>query len=197
MKALNQKERSKAWQKVAGFFVFTFILAMVLGFVTMNVNRLTDTKTKTDLEKLQNEQQFQREVFAPNVAIATTNLAKVPVYREEGENIEVLNSNIAGVISQTMKDIRDDESWESKMYRDILKVYSELQQAYRNQNRLVDEQKALQAELNIAKLAGGSGVSENMARLERELEKTKKELNDCNQVNRVLRAENNRLKQGN
>jgi len=216
MKPLNHKERSKAYQKVVGLFVLSFIVAIVLGFTTMNAGQLTEAKTRSDLQKLQNQLKFQQEVFAPNVDEATKILAKVPVYREQGENIEVLNSGIASVLSQTMKEVEEDGTWESDMYLNILKVYSDLQLSYREQLRMkdeldtrrnstegsdrdlqrcLDEKRALQTELNLLKVAGGAGGGS--AQLERELDKVKKELDDCNRVNNVLRTENSRLRQRN
>jgi hypothetical protein len=217
MKPLNQKERSKAYQKVVGLFVLCFALAMVLGFTTLNVNKLTDTKTKSDLQRLQSQLKFQQEVFSPNVDQVTKTLAKVPVYREEGENIEVLNSNIASVLSQTMKEVKDDESWESAMYRNILKVYSDLQLSYKDQLRMkdeldswknstqgsdkdlqrcLDEKRALQTEVNMLKLAGGGGgaAGGNLAQLEKDLQKARKDLDDCNKINAILRGDIEKLR---
>lgn len=214
MKPLNQKERSKAYQKVVGLFVLCFALAMVLGFTTLNTNKLTDSKTKSDLQRLQDQLKFQQEVFAPNVDQVTKTLAKVPVYREEGENIEVLNSNIASVLSQTIKEVKDDESWESFMYKNILKVYSDLQLSYKDQLRMkdeldswknstqgsdkdlqrcLDEKRALQTELNMLKIAGGGGGG-NLAQLEKDLQKARKDLDDCNKINNILRGDIEKLR---
>jgi chromosome segregation ATPase len=214
MKPLNQKERSKAYQKVVGLFVLCFALAMVLGFTTLNTNKLTDSKTKSDLQRLQDQLKFQQEIFAPNVDQVTKTLAKVPVYREEGENIEVLNSNIASVLSQTIKEVKEDESWESLMYKNVLKVYSDLQLSYKDQLRMkdeldswknstqgsdkdlqrcLDEKRALQSELNMLKLAGGGGGG-NIAQIEKELQKAKKDLEDCNKVNGILRNDIEKLR---
>lgn len=215
MKPINQKERSKAYLKVVGLFVLCFALAMVLGFTTLNVNKLTDSKTKSDLQKLQGQLKFQQEIFAPNIDQITKTLAKVPVYREEGENIEVLNSNIASLISQTIKEVKDDGSWESAMYKNILKVYSDLQLSYKDQLRMkdelysfknstqgsdkdlqrcLDEKRALQTELNLLKLAGGGGGGGNVAQIEKELQRVKKELEDCNKVNGILRNDIEKLR---
>jgi hypothetical protein len=207
MKPLNQKERMKAYQKVVGLFILSFALAMVLGFTTMNVNKLTETKTKADLEKLQEQQKFQRDVFAPNIEEATKILVKVPVYRQEGENIEVLNSNIASLLSQTKNQVKDDGGWESGMYLNVLKVYSDLQLSYREQLRLedelggsrsntqgsdrdlqrcLDERRNLQSELTV--------IRADNRDLESRMRNSQKELDDCNQINKVLRDENTRLR---
>lgn len=207
MKPLNQKERMKAYQKVVGLFILSFALAMVLGFTTMNVNILTETKTKTDLEKIQEQQKFQRDIFAPNIEEVTKILAKVPVYRQEGENIEVLNSNIASLLSQTKNQVKDDGGWESGMYLNVLKVYSDLQLSYREQlkiedelsgwrsntqgsdrdlQRCLDERRNLQSELNTLRVDSRD--------LESRLRNSQRELDDCNQVNKVLRDENTRLR---
>jgi hypothetical protein len=42
MKPLNSRERAKAFYKVAGLFVICFVLAILLGFATMNANKVTD-----------------------------------------------------------------------------------------------------------------------------------------------------------
>jgi hypothetical protein len=216
MKPLNQKERTKAYQKVVGLFVLCFALAMVLGFTTMNVNKLTDTKTKTDLQRLQSQLKFQQEVFAPNVEDAGKNLAKVPAYRELGENVEVLNSNIASILSQTINQVPNEDSWESNMYKNILKIYSDLQLSYKDQLRMKDdlnilknstqgsdkelqrcleEKRNLQNEINLLKLAGGGGGGGgNTAQLEKDLVKAKKDLEDCNRINNALRSEIDKLR---
>jgi hypothetical protein len=221
MKPTNKKERANAYKKVAGVFIVTFALAMFLGFTTMNVNKLTDSKTKSDLQAVQDQLKFQKEVFAPNVEQMTKTLAKVPVFREQGENIDVLNSNIATLIGQTLNSVKDDESWESKMYKDVLKVYSSLQLSYKDQlkmkdeldswknstqgsdkdlQRCLDEKRSLQSELNMLKIAGGSpsassgGGGGNTALLEGEVRKAKKDLDDCRKVNNALKSEVDKLR---
>jgi len=78
MKPINKKERSKAFYKVVGLFLFSFAIAMILGFTTMNINKLSDSKSSNELENLQSQLKFQEEVFAPTIDEVTILLDKVP-----------------------------------------------------------------------------------------------------------------------
>ena len=101
MKALNKKERNKAFFKVTGLFLTCFVIAVLLGFSTMNVGKLSEQKSNTELDRIKNHLQFQEKVFAPNVGETAVMLAKVPTARETGENLEVLNQDIAALLSNT------------------------------------------------------------------------------------------------
>ena len=127
MKPLNKKERNKAFYKVVGLFLVSFILALILGFTTMNVGKLSEQKMNTELKKLKENLKFQEEVFAPNVDKSTTLLSKIPNHREVGENLEVLNQDIGALLSQTKNQVEDDESWESGMYKNVIQALSNLQ----------------------------------------------------------------------
>lgn len=198
MKPLNQKERTSAFLKVVGLFLLCFVIAMFLGFMTMNIKSLEDSKTRGDLEKLKSELKFQQETFAPNIDQVTKIMAKVPVYKEQGENIEILNQDIASLLSTTKNKVTADDSWQSAMYLNILKVYSDLQLNYKEQlklkeqlefassntqgsdkdlQRCLDEKRTLQNEITMLKLtaasAGGGGSTAasggNVAELEKQL----------------------------
>ncbi|HNU76873.1 MAG TPA: type VI secretion system TssO, partial [Prolixibacteraceae bacterium] len=130
MEPLNKKERANAFKKVIGFFVLSFALAIFVGFTTMNVNKLAESKSMNELKKLKDNLKFQQDIFAPNIDQATKIMAKVPVAKESGENSEILHQDIATLLSTTKNSTSTDESWESKMYQNILKVYSDLQLAY-------------------------------------------------------------------
>src|SRR5690554_2849263 len=109
MKPLNKKERNKAILKVTGLFLITFIIAILVGFTTMNTATLSDKKSNTELKKLKDNLKFQEEIFGPNVNQATGLLTKLPKYKEEGENKEVLNQDIAALLSKTKNEIAPEE----------------------------------------------------------------------------------------
>ena len=139
MKPLNRKERNKAFIKVVGLFVIALVISLLLGFTTMNLGSVSEKSSRIELERLKKHLQFQEEVFAPNVKEATTMISKIPNYKEEGENIEVLNQDIGAVLSQTKNQVVDDDSWETKMYQDVIKSLSDLQLAYNDQLDLEEE----------------------------------------------------------
>jgi len=190
---------------------------MILGFTTMNIPRLSDTKSNKDLENLKNQLKFQEEVFAPNVDEVTVLMAKVPVYKEQGENIEILHQDIAAKLSTTKNQVEGDESWESKLYMNVIKTYSDLQVAYKELlsikeqladcqssssgagdqvTRLMAEKTQLQGELDRLKAAGagGGGGGGNTAELEKKLKDTEQKLRDCNLETTALRREIEKLK---
>jgi len=108
MKPLNKKERSKAFIKVVGLFLLSFVIAILLGFSTMNVGKLAEQKTSSELERLKNNLKFQEEVFAPHVGETTEMLSKITTANETGENLEVLNQDIAALVSKTKNEIAED-----------------------------------------------------------------------------------------
>ena len=208
MKPLNNKERNKAFFKVVGLFLISFIIAILLGFTTMNVGKLSEKSSKNELVKLKNQLKFQEETFAPNVGEATTMISKIPNFKEAGENIEVLNQDIGAILSQTKNQIAQDESWEAKMYQDVIKALSDLQLAYNEQlnlmdeigdtdestrklNECINERNRLQNQINILQstAGGGGGGNSNNEELQKELNESQQKLRQCNLENRALKQE--------
>lgn len=217
MEPLNKKERAKAFNKVIGFFLLSLALAILVGFTTMNVNKLAESKSMNELKKLRDDLKFQQEIFAPNIDQATKIMAKVPVAKESGENSEILHQDIATLLSTTKNSTAVDESWESKMYQNILKVYSDLQLAYKEQTKLkeqlddcmnntqgsdvqlqrcLDEKRNLQNELTMLKLAGGGGGGGggNTAEIEKNLRTANEQLRQCKLENKSLLSEISKLR---
>jgi len=206
MKPLNRKERNKALLKVTGLFLLTFIIAIIVGFTTMNTGRLSDKKSNAELERLKTNLKFQEEIFAPNVNQATGLLTKLPKYKEEGENKEVLNQDIAALLSRTKNEIAPEETWET-MYKDVIQTLSNLQLAYNDKLNLmedlgdsdqmskklqecINEKTQLQNQLNMLQAAGGGGGGgAATAQLEKDLKDAQQKLRQCNLENRALKQE--------
>lgn len=213
MKPLNNKERNKAMYKVVGLFLLSFIIAMILGFSTMNVSKISDHNSKAELEKLQNHLKFQEEVFAPNVSETKELLTKIPTYKENGENIQVLNQDIGALLSKTKNQITEDESWESKMYSDVIQALSALQLAYNDRLdlrkelgdsddatkelekckadklQLQNQVSMLQAAAASAAASGGGGGGADTGKMEKDLKEAQQKLRDCTLENRALKKE--------
>jgi uncharacterized membrane-anchored protein YhcB (DUF1043 family) len=209
MKPLNKKERSKAFIKVVGLFLLSFVIAILLGFSTMNVGKLAEQKTSSELERLKNNLKFQEEVFAPHVGETTEMLSKITTANETGENLEVLNQDIAALLSRTKNQVEEDETWESKMYKDVIQALSDLQLAYNNQVKLreqmgdsddlgqklqacITERDRLQTQLSMLQAGGGGGA--DVAKLEKDLKDTRTQLDRCNLENRALKQEIERVR---
>lgn len=207
MKPLNKKERSKAFIKVVGLFLISFVIAIFLGFTTMNTPRLSDSNTKGELEKLKNQLKFQEEIFAPNVAELKVMLSRIPNYKDEGQNIEVLNQDIGSILSQTKNQVTKDDTWETQMYNDVVEVLSELQIAYNEKIKMMDElgdsneisqklqdcineRNRLQTQVNMLQAGGGGDSSDsNSQKLQKDLKDLQQKLNQCNLENRALKQE--------
>ncbi len=208
MKALNKKERNRAFFKVVGFFMISFIIAIFLGFTTMNMGKLADNKSKEELAKLKAQLKFERETFAPNVGKTVEILGKLPTAEESGENVEVLNQDIGAKLSQTKNQIKEDDSWESKMYKDVIGVLSDLQLAYNAQIDLehelgnsseisdklqecINEKNQIQNQLNVLKAAGisGGGGGGSDTQCKKDLKAAQKKLKQVNLENRALKKE--------
>ena len=210
MKPLNKKERNKAFFKVTGLFLIAFVIALLLGFTTMNMGNVSEKSSRIELERLKKHLQFQEEVFAPNVDEATNMISKIPNYKEEEENIEVLNQDIGAVLSQTKNKVVEDDSWETKMYQQVIKTLSDLQLAYNEQLDLMEEmgdsdetsqklqeciaeRNRLQNQVNrlqaSAGAGGGGSQNSDCEQIEKELKNTQKKLQQCNLENRALKQE--------
>lgn len=181
-----------------------FIIALVLGFMTMNISGLAEQQSKAELEKLQSHLKYQEEVFAPNVGEATAMISQIPDYQQENINLEVLNQDIGAVISQTKNQVVKDESWESKMYQEVIQALSDLQLAYNEKVKLTEkvgdsnetsqklqeciaERDRLQNQVNMLQASGGGGA--NCEQFEKDLAEALEKLRQCNTENRALRQE--------
>jgi len=206
MKALNSKERNKAFIKVVGLFIISFIIAILVGFTTMNTGRLADKQSSSELQKLKDHLKFQEEIFAPNVNEASGLLTKLPKYKEEGENKEVLNQDIAALLSKTKNEIAREETWETVMYKDVIQALSNLQLAYNDKLNLIEdlgesdemsqklqecmnERNQLQNQLNMLQAGGGGGGGAATAQLEKDLKDAQQKLRQCSLENRALKQE--------
>jgi len=206
MKALNSKERNKAFIKVVGLFIISFIIAILVGFTTMNTGRLADKQSGSELQKLKDHLKFQEEIFAPNVNEASGLLTKLPKYKEEGENKEVLNQDIAALLSKTKNGIAPEETWETVMYKDVIQALSNLQLAYNDKLNLIEdlgesdemsqklqecmnERNQLQNQLNMLQAGGGGGGGAATAQLEKDLKDAQQKLRQCSLENRALKQE--------
>lgn len=204
MKPKNKKERNKAFFKVVGLFLLCFVIALVLGFMTMNIGGLAEQQSKAELERLQSHLKFQEEVFAPNVGEATAMISQIPHYEQENINLEVLNQDIGAVISQTKNQVVEDETWESTMYQEVIQALSDLQLAYNEQVKLTEkvgdsdetsqklqecmaERDRLQNQVNTLRASGGGGA--NCEQCEKDLAEARERLRQCNTENRALRQE--------
>lgn len=216
MKPLNEREWKKAFLKVAGFFLAGFIIAITLGFVTLNVPRYAERNSNKELERLKENLKFQEDVFAPNVGQATLLLARIPLSREQKENLTVLNQDIGAILSQTKNQVAEDESWETKMYNDVIKSLSDLQVAYQDQLNLTEQVAKLhdlnaqlqqcisernQLQVQLAALqsgkggGGGEGGEAECAQCLKELKEAQQQLRHCNLENRALKQEVEKYRQ--
>jgi predicted DNA-binding protein YlxM (UPF0122 family) len=172
----------------------------------MNTGKLSDKKSNTELKKLKNNLKFQEEIFAPNVNQASGLLTKLPKYKEEGENKEVLNQDIAALLSKTKNEIAGEETWETTMYKDVIQALSNLQLAYNDKLNLmedlgesdevskklqecINEKTQLQNQLNMLQAGGGGGGGGATAQLEKDLKDAMQKLRQCNLENRALKQE--------
>ncbi|MBN1822581.1 MAG: hypothetical protein JW833_17795 [Prolixibacteraceae bacterium] len=209
MKPLNKKERNKAWFRVVGLFLICFVISLILGFTTMNVKKITDYKTAGELEKLKSHLKFQEEVFAPNVGDITEKLSNIPNYKEEGLNLNTFNNDIGVLISNTKNQAVQDDSWESKMYNDVMQAMSDLQVAYNEQINLagrVDDSNSLDQKLQqcererdrlqnqVNMLSGSGGGSSNCEQCLKDLKEARTELTLVKNENKALKSEIDKIR---
>jgi len=133
MKPLNSKERAKAFYKVTGLFVLCFVLAILLGFSTINVNKMTDDALRKQLEKVKNDLTFQDKVFQPNIGDATRKLQDLSSYKERGLILDDIATSINVSLENIKKEWKVEETDQQYiMYKNIVDMYFALKSAYLN-----------------------------------------------------------------
>jgi chromosome segregation ATPase len=139
MEPLNSQERARAYYKVTGFFVVCFILAILLGFSTMNVNKVMDYASRNQLEKLKNDLAFQENLFQPNIEDATKNLKELPNYKTKALDLNATKGDIETSLKKIMSGWKVDETDQKyMMYKNIVDIYFALESAYDNNFKLED-----------------------------------------------------------
>lgn len=133
MKPLNARKRNRALLKVVGFFLVAFIVALLLSFMTMKTPQLSDKRCQKELLEVRENLKFQRDVITPNVNVTRGLLNKIPNHSQLGENLEVLNSDIAMIISDLNSEIQKLHTPDTVLYKDVIQVLSNLQIAYNRQ----------------------------------------------------------------
>ncbi len=216
MKPINKKERSKAFYRIVGLFIISFAIAMVLGFTTMNISRLSDSKSNKDFNNLKTHLKFQEEVFAPSIDEITVLIGQVQEYKDGEGNTDIINADIASKLSSTKNQVIEDESWESKLYINVIKVYSNLYGALKEQasiqeqlanclnsssgsgdqvTRLTADNTRLQGEIEKLKAGGGGGgSSQEVTEMEKKLKNAEQLLRDCQTETKALLSQIDKLK---
>lgn len=124
--------------KVTGLFLACFILAMFLGFSTMNANKITESNCRKQLEKINKELIFLNNVFIPNIDEATKQLQDLPNYKERQKTPADIETSVKVAIENIKKDwVETDEHY--LMYKNIVDTYFALQSAYLDKFRLEEE----------------------------------------------------------
>lgn len=179
MKPLNSNERAKAFYKVTGLFVICFILAMVLGFSTMNVNKVMDYTSRKQLEGLKNNLTFQEKIFQPNIDDATKKLKDMPDYKAKVLDLNATKSDIETSLKKIMSEWKGDEKDQQFiMYKNIVDTYFALESAYEAKFKL---QEQLDAKENVVQVGSG------------DLQRTKDMRDELEKANMSLKAEKDNL----
>jgi chromosome segregation ATPase len=153
MKPLNSNERAKAFYKVAGSFVICFILAMALGFSTMNVNKVMDYTSRKQLEGLKNNLIFQEKIFQPNIDDATKKLKDLPNYKAKVLDLNATKGDIETSLKKIMSEWKGDEKDQQFiMYKNIVDIYFALESAYEAKLKLEEQ---LDAKENVVQVGSG------------------------------------------
>jgi hypothetical protein len=216
MKPLNSTERTKAFYKVIGLFVLCFALAILLGFSTMNVNKMMDYASRKQLEGLRNDLLFQEKVFQPNIENATKKLQDLPHYKERSLILEDLVTSINVTLEKIKSEWTVDETNPQYiMYKNIVETYFALQKAYIDKFKLEEQLEAkenvvvngsgdLQREINKrddlenenkSLKSNLSTLNTNVADLQSQAERLQKQLTKCRDSLKICLVENRGYKQ--
>lgn len=140
MKPINSSERARVYYKVIGLFIACLVLAMSLGFSTMNVNKLTDYASRKQLEVLKSNLMFQEKVFQPNINEATVNLKDLPDYKAKQKYPGDISTSIEVSLGNIKSAWKTDETDQNYiMYKNIVDIYFALEAAYMDKFKLEEQ----------------------------------------------------------
>lgn len=225
MKPLNSKARARVFYKVTGLFLVCLFLAMLLGFSTMNANRVADYACRKQLEELKNDLQFQESIFQPNIEDATRKLKDLSNYKEKTLDPNATKSDIETSLKKIMSEWKvDEEDQQYLMYKNIVDMYFALESAYDTKfkleeqlarkegdvktvdsdlQRVIDRRDELERENKLLKsdkgdiLANIDKIQSQSNRLQSQLSRCRDSLRFYLDINKGLRDEISKLKKTN
>lgn len=222
MKPLNSRERAKAFYKVVGLFVLCLVLALILGFSTMNTNKAIDYTLKKQLDKYEVDSRFQKMTFQPNILNASRDLKDLSNYKARSLNPDDIETSINVSLENIKKEWKADEADpQFQLYKNVVEIYFALKSAYIEKFNLEDqlaakesdvksgsgdlqrvisrrddldaENKSLKSE-NIQLAANSERFQRQSERLQNQLKQCRDSLNLCTLANKGLRQQISKLK---
>jgi chromosome segregation ATPase len=183
MKPINSKERYSAYYKVIGLFICCLALAILLGFSTMNVTKVTDYATRKQLEELQNSLTFQDKTFLPNIEDATKKLKDLPDYKTKALDLNATKGDIETSLKKIMGELKGDENDQKyAMYKNIVDIYFALESAYDSKFKLEEKLEAKEGVVQIGDV---------------DLQRAKNERDELDRKNKSMDEDNKTLTEAN
>jgi len=198
---------------------------MLLGFSTMNANRVADYACRKQLEELKNDLQFQESIFQPNIEDATRKLKDLSNYKEKTLDPNATKSDIETSLKKIMSEWKvDEEDQQYLMYKNIVDMYFALESAYDTKfkleeqlarkegdvktvdsdlQRVIDRRDELERENRLLKsdkgdiLANIDKIQSQSNRLQSQLSRCRDSLRFYLDINKGLRDEISKLKKTN
>ena len=155
MKPLNKKTRSSALLRIAGLFVLSLAISLILGFSLMDFNNISENSSSRELKKINEEVEFQEETFEPAIEELNIKLKDIINKKNSNENIDQDLADLPASITEIKTSIPPEHSWKS-LYFEILQTYTDLQTSLKEEVGM------------MADLERSSGAGEDLARLRQE-----------------------------
>jgi len=168
MKPQNKKERASAFYKVIGLFVICMVIALLLGFTLMDFNSLSNNKSSKDLNKIKADMEYQEENFTPSIEELNSKIESIAGKIKQSENADQDLADLPASITTIKSGIPEEHNWKD-FYNNILKTYSDLHVALKEQVRIQNEMGNLESR--------SSGSGEEAIRLRADNTRLQTELN--------------------
>jgi methylthioribose-1-phosphate isomerase len=126
MDPLNKKERSTAFIKFLLLFIAGIVIILIPFYFLVGLPQEENSLVNEDLNVMQKELVFQRDVFAVQVDSVKSLISKFDM---PGQDIDKLKGAIGLKLSEMEKSFAGDTTWRGKMYGNVVKCLSDLKES--------------------------------------------------------------------
>jgi len=126
MEPLNKKERTAFIIKFSASFVVGILIIMIPFYFLIQLPEFENEIMTKDYRNMQEQMKFQKEHFAVDIEMAKQISAK---YDLPNQDIDRVNIDLVTLLSEMEKPYLNDTTWSGKMYRNIVKSYSDFKKA--------------------------------------------------------------------
>jgi hypothetical protein len=150
MEPLNKRERTRVMTKFSLAFAAGILIVLIPFYFLIRLPEYEHDIMAKDYKDMQKQMIFQKETFAVQIDSVKRLIEK---FDSPTHSISVLNADIGRLLSDMKHPFTGDTTWSGRMYLNIVKAFTDLQQAKNDQIQGKKDLKDCKDELDKAKEA--------------------------------------------